>query len=135
MIRTVSVLVVLALLGLFAWFNLSVLTAVTPISFGFATVEVPFGLILLGITSILCLLFAVWAVALQARVLKDARLHAKELQAQREVADRAESSRLAELRIDLLRALEENANTTAAHMGQLEDRMERANILRPRKDE
>ena len=51
MIRTVSVLVVLALLGLFAWFNLSVLTAVTPISFGFATVEAPFGLILLGTTA------------------------------------------------------------------------------------
>jgi uncharacterized integral membrane protein len=107
MIRTASILVVIALLGVFAWFNLSVLTAVTPISFGFATLEAPFGLVLLGATGILCLLFAVWAVALQTRVLKDARLHTKELQAQRDLADRAESSRLVELRIDLMRALEE----------------------------
>ena len=66
--------------------------------------------------------------------MKDARVHAKELQVQRDVADRAESSRLMELRSDLMRALEENANTTAAQLGQLEDRMERAGILRPRTD-
>lgn len=134
MIRNVLVLVVLVLLGLFAWFNLSVLSASTPISFGFATAEAPFGLILLVVTGIVCLLFAGWGLALQARVVKDARLHAKELQVQRDVADRAERSRLMELRSDLMKALEQNANATAAHLGQLEDRMERAGILRPPTD-
>ena len=38
-----------------------------------------------------------------------------------------------ELRIDVLRALEAGVNTTAAHIGELEDRMERANLL-PRND-
>ena len=134
MIRNALVLVVLVLLGLLAWFNLSVLSAATPISFGFATAEAPFGLVLLVVTGVVCLLFAGWGLALQARVLKDARVHAKELQVQRDVADRAESSRLMELRSDLMRALEENANTTAAQLGQLEDRMERAGILRPPTD-
>ena len=58
MIRNALFLVVLVLLGLFAWFNLSVLSAATPISFGFATAEAPFGLILLVITGVVCLLVA-----------------------------------------------------------------------------
>jgi len=33
------------------------------------------------------------------------------------------------LRIDFLRALEESVNTMAASVGELEDRMERANLL------
>jgi hypothetical protein len=52
---------------------------------------------------------------------------------QRELADREEMTRLVELRIDFLRALEASVNTTAAHIGELEDRMERANLL-PRAD-
>ena len=37
------------------------------------------------------------------------------------------------LRIDFLKALEAGVNTTAAQIGELEDRMERANLL-PRTD-
>ena len=48
---------------------------------------------------------------------------------QRELADREETARLVDLRIDFLRALEEGVNTTAASIGELEDRMERANLL------
>ena len=58
MIRNALVVVVLVFPGLFAWFNLSVLSAATPISFGFATAEAPFGLILLVVTGVVCLLFA-----------------------------------------------------------------------------
>ncbi len=134
MVRSALVLIVVVLLGLFAWFNLGVLSAATPISFGSASAEAPFGLILLVVTGVVGLLFAGWGLALQARVLRDARLHAKELQIHRDVADRAEGSRLMELRGDLMKALAENANATAAHLGQLEDRMERAGLLRPPTD-
>ena len=53
---------------------------------------------------------------------------------QRELADREETARLVDLRIDFLRALEEGVNTTAATIGELEDRMERANLLPPGDD-
>jgi hypothetical protein len=50
---------------------------------------------------------------LQARVLRDVRVITKALQ-QRELAEREEASRLVDLRIDFLRALEESVNTIAA---------------------
>ena len=132
MIRKISILIVAAVLGLFAWLNWNALSVITPISLGWATVQAPLGLIVLVPALVLCVLFSVWAVALQARVLRDVRMNTRALQ-QRELADREEISRLVELRIDFLRALEASVNTTAAHIGELEDRMERANLL-PRAD-
>jgi hypothetical protein len=132
MIRKISVLTVASLLALFAWLNWTALSEATLISLGVMTIQAPLGLVLLVPVLVLCVLFAVWAVSLQARVLGDVRMNTKALQ-QRDLAEREEASRLVELRIDFLRALEESVNTTAAHIGELEDRMERANLL-PRAD-
>jgi hypothetical protein len=132
MIRKISILIVASLLALFAWLNWSALSALTPISLGWVTVQAPLGLVVLIPLLVLCVLFALWAVALQAGVLRDVRMNTKALQ-QRELTDREETSRLVELRIDFLRALEASVNTTSAHIGELEDRMERANLL-PRTD-
>jgi hypothetical protein len=132
MIRNVSVLIVVAVLALFAFLNWTALSVITPISFGWVTVQAPLGLLVLVPTLALAVLFAVWALALQARVLRDVRMNTRALQ-QRELADREETSRLVDLRIDVLRALEAGVNTIAAHIGELEDRMERANLL-PRND-
>ena len=132
MIRKISILTVASLLALFVWLNWSALSAVTPISLGLVTVQAPLGLVLLVPLLVLCVLLPAWAVSLQVRVLRDVRVNTKALK-QREVAEREESSRLVDLRIDFLRALEESANATAASIGELEDRMERANLL-PRAD-
>jgi hypothetical protein len=132
MIRKISILIVASCLAVFAWLNWNALSAVTPISLGWVTVQAPLGLLVLAPVLVLCVLFAVWAVSLQARVLRDLRRNTNALQ-QKELADREETSRLVELRIDFLRALEASVNTTAAHIGELEDRMERANLL-PRAD-
>jgi hypothetical protein len=132
MIRKISILTVASFLALFAWLNWNALSAATSISLGLATVQAPLGLIVLVPVLVLCVLFAVWAVSLQARVLRDVRMNTNALQ-QRELAGREETSHLVELRIDFLRALEASVNTTAAHIGELEDRMERANLL-PRAD-
>jgi hypothetical protein len=132
MIRKISILIVASFLALFAWLNWNALSAATPISLGLVTVRAPLGLVVLVPALVLCVLFAVWAVFLQARVLRDVRMNTNALQ-QRELADREEMTRLVELRIDFLRALEASVNTTAAHIGELEDRMERANLL-PRAD-
>ena len=132
MIRKISVLIVVAVLALFAFLNWTALSVITPISFGWVTVQAPLGLLLLVPTLVLAVLFAVWALALQARVLRDVRMNTRALQ-QKELADREETSRLVDLRVDVLRALEAGVNATAARIGELEDRMERANLL-PRRD-
>jgi len=132
MIRKILLLIVAVALALFAWLNWDALSVITPISLGWVTVRAPLGLIVLVPALVLCVLFSLWGVSLQARVLRDVRLNTRALQ-QRELAEREEMSRLVELRIDFLKALEASVNTTAAHIGELEDRMERANLL-PRTD-
>jgi len=132
MIRKILLLIVAVALALFAWLNWDALSVITPISLGWVTVRAPLGLIVLVPALVLCVLFSLWGVSLQARVLRDVRLNTRALQ-QRELAEREEMSRLVELRIDFLKALEASVNTTAAHIGELDDRMERANLL-PRTD-
>ena len=131
MVRALIFFLVLVFVGLFAAINWDVFTALTPISLGFTTVQAPLGLIMLGLIGFLCVLFTVWVIVLQAGSLRDARRQTKELQAQRDLADKAEASRFTELRADLLKRLDENANATAAHIAQLEDRLERDRLLSP----
>jgi uncharacterized integral membrane protein len=131
MVRALIFFMVLVLVGLFAVINWDVFTALTPISLGFTTVQAPLGLIMLALIGFLCVLFTVWVIVLQANSLRDARRQTKELRAQRELADLAEASRFTELRTDLLKRLDENANATAAHIAQLEDRLERDRPLSP----
>ncbi|MDE2093514.1 MAG: LapA family protein [Burkholderiales bacterium] len=142
MLRAISLFVVLALVGLFALVNWPAFTAPTPLSLGITTVQAPLGLIMLALLAFLGVLFTVWVIALQATSLRDARRQNRELQAQRDLADKAEASRFTELRGDLLArldrlqsesrvALEQQANTIAAHIGELEDRLERARLLPP----
>jgi uncharacterized integral membrane protein len=131
MVRALIFFLVLVFVGLFAAINWDVFTALTPISLGFTTVQAPLGLIMLGLIGFLCVLFTVWVIVLQAGSLRDARRQTRELQAQRDLADKAEASRFTELRADLLKRLDENANSTAAHIAQLEDRLERDRLLSP----
>jgi len=131
MTRALIFFLVLVAVGLFAAINWSVFTALTTISLGFTTVQAPLGLIMLGLIVFLCVLFTVWVIVLQANSLRDARRQTKELQAQRDLADRAEASRFTELRADVLRRIDESANATAAHIAQLEDRLERDRLLPP----
>ena len=142
MLRAIVFVLLIALVGLFALINWSAFSALTPLSLGFTTVQAPLGLIMLGLVVFLCVLFTVWVVSLQAGSLMDSRRQTKELQAQRDLADKAEASRFTELRTALMArldrlqdesrlALDQNGNSVAAHIGQLEDRLERARLLSP----
>ena len=131
MTRALIFFLVLVFVGLFAAINWEVFSALTPLSLGFMTVQAPLGLIMLGLIAFLCVLFTVWVISLQAGSLMDARRQTKELQAQRELADKAEASRFTQLRADLVARLDESSNATAAHIAQLEDRLERARVLLP----
>ena len=154
-LRTVLIILVLGLLAIFAIFNWSAFSAPTTLTLGFATVEAPLGLILLGVVGVVTALFLVYVVFLQSSTLMESRRQARELQAQREIADRAEASRFEQLRSamedalkqlqnqstesktiiltrldqlenDLRAAVEQSGNTLAAYIGEIEDRLERA---------
>ena len=142
MVRGLTFLLLLAVIALFALLNWSAFSTPTPLSLGLTTVQAPLGLIMLGLVTFLCVMFAGWVISLQAGSLMDARRQTKELQAQRDLADKAEASRFTELRsvllarIDRLQdetrlALDQSGNSVAAQVGELEDRLDRARLLPP----
>ncbi len=97
----VRALVLLGVLGLFLVFmilNWSTIMAPTTLNLAVAEVNAPLGLVMLGILSVLTAVFLTFIVYLQTSVLFEARRHAKELQTNRELADKAEASRFTELR-------------------------------------
>ena len=153
-LRTAVLLVVVLLIAALAALNWSLLASPTLMSVGFMQVTAPFGLIMLGLTALLGIFFVAYVVYLQSSILLETRRHTKEMQAQRDLADKAEASRFTELRnflesqenahmarnaerhAALLARLEQfesgvrsraeqTENSIAAHLGQLEDRFER----------
>jgi uncharacterized integral membrane protein len=154
-LRTVLILLVFGAFALFTAANWSAFTAPTTLSVVFDTVEAPLGLILLGIVVLLAAMFLVYVAYLQSTVLFETRRHARELNAQRELAEQAEASRFSRLqasletelrkladkeeesaarvieRLDRLdrelrAAVEQSGNTLAAYLGEIDDRLERA---------
>ena len=126
------VVAALALLVLFAAMNWGALTAPTTLSFLGASVEAPLGLILLSIAVGLALLALVYGAVQRTAALIEARRHTQALEEQRRLAEQAEASRLAELRVQheqefalVRKTIEESANGLAASIGQLEDRLKR----------
>ncbi len=156
---TLLVVVVVAALAALALFNWPAISAVTSVSLGMAHVQAPLGLLLLAFTAALGLLFVVHSVVQQTRAGSEARRHAKELAAQRDLADRAEASRFSELRafldaelrrldaqaadqragvvtrIDGLEAalrakVDEATRTLSAYVGEVDDKLDRLHTPR-----
>lgn len=153
-LRTLLIIAILGLLAIFAFLNWQAFLAQTMLSLGFTTVEAPLGLILLGVSGALTLLFLIYLVYWQSSVLMESRRHSRELQTQREIADNAEASRFHQLqtfveselaqlanqteasraalveRLDQLdrelrTAIEQSGNTLAAYLGEIDDRIGR----------
>jgi uncharacterized integral membrane protein len=152
--RTVFLLLVAALLALFTIFNWQAFTTPTTLWLLFAHIQAPLGLVMLGITGLLTVLFLLYVAYLQTTAILEARRYARELQAQRQVADAAEASRIAELHsvvetgvrnlderitqaqnatqsalgqltIELRAAIEQSGTVLSAYIGEMEDRLER----------
>ena len=111
MIRALVFTVILVLVGLFALINWTAFAALTPLSLGYTTVQAPLGLIMLGVLVFFAVLFMVWAFSMQASVMLETRRYARELQVQRDLVERAETSRFTELRSYL--SLEQQRMTQA----------------------
>lgn len=153
-LRAVILIVLLALLVAFTLANWSAIVAPAPVSLIVTQVEAPLGLILLICLAVVSAVFLFLMLFQQAAVIKEARRFAKELAAQRTLADQAEASRFTELRkhldtrferlaqgggspeetltarIDRLeealrRHVDHAGNTLAAYIGEVEERFER----------
>lgn len=97
--RTLSfvVILVLVLAAIFVAANWGVLVKTTPLSFVAFQVEGPLGIILLGITLVIVALVVIYALVLRTNWLLESHRLNREVQKQRELAEEAESSRIAEL--------------------------------------
>ncbi|MES2191492.1 MAG: hypothetical protein V4573_09120 [Pseudomonadota bacterium] len=153
--RTIILIVAIALVAGFAALNVDEFTRSSVLSLGFTTVRVPLGMVMLLLLVIATVAFLASTVYMQSVNLIETRKYARELAVQRELADKAEASRFTELRnfieaqsnaalhreaanntvlaerlaqtqAALINRVEQSDNATAAYMGQLEDRLQRA---------
>jgi len=144
-LRSIVLLLTMLAIAVLAALNWAALSAPVPVSLGVTTLEAPLGLLMLGLTALLAIVGVAYVLSLQGSVLLETRRHTKELQAQRELADKAEASRFTELRafletqqqqthtallarLDHLETrlaarAQESDNSTAAYVGQLEQQL------------
>jgi len=159
-IRSALLLIFVIAFAAFAFLNWSAFITPTTLSLGFVQVEASLGLVMLGLLACFATLFMVFILYLQSSVLLDTRRNAKELQANRELADKAEASRFTELRTfleaelkrqedqgaeskaalferldkldrDLRYTVEESGNVLTAYIGELEGRLEKGDKFLP----
>jgi hypothetical protein len=148
-LRSVVLLLTVLAIAALAALNWPALATPSLVSLGVMSFEAPLGLLMLGLTALLAILFVAYVLSLQGSVLMETRRHTKELQAQRELADKAEASRFTELRsfldnqhqqshtallarletleAHLVARAQESDNSTAAYVGQLEQQMRTRN--------
>jgi DNA anti-recombination protein RmuC len=148
------------LLGIFTLANWSVLSAQTTLSFVAFSLEAPLGFLLLGVLLGFVALFTTYVLILRTTMLMDARRYARELETQHQLAEKAEASRLNELRgqLDqqfaklletaeqsrtdlgarfegmetaLRNSIEESNSSLSAYIGEVDDKLDRSLAGRP----
>lgn len=157
--RTIVLIVAIVLIAGFAALNLDEFSRPTLLSLGFTTVQAPLGGVMLVLLAAALLVFLAMVLYLQSTHLLETRQHTRELNTQRDLADKAEASRFTELRqylqaqaasvqqreaahVTLLTErlaqtqqvvvskIEQSGNTLAAYIGELEDRLENRDGVR-----
>ena len=96
--RTLLLTIGIALMIGFAMLNVDEFTRKSTLNFGLTTMQLPFGLMMVMLVIAILLIFLVVTLFMQSRYLLDSRRYAKDLAAQRDLADKAEASRFTELR-------------------------------------
>ena len=96
--RLLFIIVAILLVAGFAAQNWPEFQRTSPLIFGVVVSNAPLGLILLGVLSLSLLVFLISSVAQESRHLFEHRRYAKTLEAQRDLADKAEASRFTDLR-------------------------------------
>jgi hypothetical protein len=153
-LRTIVLVLAIVLVAAFVALNVDEFMRVSVLSLGVTTIQVSLGLVMLVLLVVATLIFLGNTLYMQSSNLLETRRYARELNTQRELADKAEASRFTELRSylevqalaaqqreaaistalgerfaaqqkALLARIEQTDNSLAAYMGQLEDRLER----------
>jgi biopolymer transport protein ExbB/TolQ len=154
-IRSILLLLAVLLTTAFVALNLDEFNRLSPLSLGFISVQAPLAMIMLVALVIAMAVFLLFSAYAKSAYLLENRRTARELKAQRELADKAETSRftelqqylaaenhaaadreaqnklllderLADLQAEIESRIEQSGNTLAAYIGELEDRLERA---------
>ncbi|OWY34242.1 Signal transduction histidine kinase [Herbaspirillum aquaticum] len=155
--RTIFLIVLLALVAIFAAVNWTAFTATTTLSLIYTEFQAPLGAVMLGVVVVLTAFFLLYILALQTSVMLESRRLTKQLEAQRALADQAEHSRFNDLRgylkteleqlqrrqteqqtllaqrLDALQRniqqrVEQTENAVAAQVGELDDRLQRQRV-------
>jgi hypothetical protein len=96
--RLSFIVVALFVLAGFSALNWSEITRPTSLSFGVAHISGPLGLVLLAFAGLVLAVFLVSSAIQESRYLLEHRRHTRALQAQRDLAEKAEASRFTDLR-------------------------------------
>lgn len=96
--RLLLILIAILVVAGFTAINWTEFMRPAPLSFGLVVAEAPLGLILLGLLVLGLVAFLLSSTLMQSQNLLEHRRYAKELQLQRDLADKAEASRFTELR-------------------------------------
>jgi uncharacterized integral membrane protein len=99
--RTVLLVVAILVVAVFAALNWSEIVRPTQLSFGLFTTDAPLGALLLAALAIVLVLFVAAGAAMRTQYMMEYRQHQKTLEAQRELAEKAEASRFIDLRSQL----------------------------------
>lgn len=123
-IRSLVLIFVLVAVAGFCVLNWNVFLAPSALSLGVASVQAPLGLIMLGLLIFLVAYFLILLVYMQSTALIDTRRHTRELQTNRDLADKAEVSRFTLLREFLDESLKQQTNQDAASLAVVLARLE-----------
>ncbi len=127
-LRTLLIIVAAALMAAFVLLNWQVFTIPTSLNLGWQIVTAPLGLVMLGLLVLATAIYLISSAAAHTRNLMESRQHQRALQAQRDLAERAEASRFTDLRTQLdnhLRDTRQRDTQAASEVAQAMERIQR----------
>lgn len=127
-LRALLLLIVGAAIAAFIGVNWAAMTTPTDLNLVFTEIRAPLGLVLLGLMALLSAIFVGLVAYTQGTVLMETRRHAKELSAQRELADKAEASRFTDLRAHLDKEVARLSEVIEGHTRETLARVDRAEM-------
>lgn len=152
---TLALILILVLTGFIASLNWSAFSLPTDIWIGFTSIQMPVGVLLLGVLASITVLFLLYVIYLQTSSLLETRRLSRKLEANIALAEKAEQSRFTELKsalvsemlsqtnlnlesktailmgieqikTELRTSIEHSSNALSAHLGEFEDKFEKS---------
>lgn len=121
--RLIFLVLAIVLVSGFAALNWAEFSRTSPLNFGFFVMDAPLGTIMLGLLVLGLLAFIVSSGVLRSRMMITENRYTRDLQAQRDLADKAEASRFTELRQYLDSHFRENRQRDAVVSTEFEKSM------------